>query len=220
MMSHSPKTRPLLAPRRSRAARLFHCECRPMTETPQPAADGNAAPKKRRERRQLYSAEECFANMTMLWRHHGRPPRCCEADKPPSMVGHGAYKRRSGSWMRALEAFAAFSGLEMRQTCPAPPLESRAAPFSPPVPGVGWTRDSMRSGRRQPRAVALSLRFQVLTRDRFRCTACGNSPAADPACVLHVDHVEHWSRGGRTELANLRSLCAACNLGRGAREEG
>jgi 5-methylcytosine-specific restriction endonuclease McrA len=35
--------------------------------------------------------------------------------------------------------------------------------------------------------------------------------------MLHLDHVEPWSAGGRTVLENLRAACSDCNLGKGAR---
>lgn len=60
-------------------------------------------------------------------------------------------------------------------------------------------------------------RFRILARDYFRCVLCGASPATDPSCVLHVDHIVPVSLGGPTERANLRTLCARCNLGRGNR---
>ena len=60
-------------------------------------------------------------------------------------------------------------------------------------------------------------RYRILARDRFRCVLCGNSPSHDPSCVLHVDHVVPYSRGGKTAADNLRTLCAECNWGRGNR---
>jgi hypothetical protein len=45
----------------------------------------------------------------------------------------------------------------------------------------------------------------------------GDHPARNPQCVLHVDHVTPWSRGGRTVEENLRTHCAHCNAGRGNR---
>ena len=167
-----------------------------------------------------YSAEECFANMGRLWRHYGRPPYADEADKPPSTVGRSAYARRAGSWRKAVEAYARFAGIALKRVGPEP-AKGEAGAGQPDRPARGGTRPESRpeSGpapRQAPRKVPLSLRFQVLQRDRFACTACGNSPANDPRCRLHADHVVPWSRGGRTELANLRTLCAACNIGRGA----
>jgi 5-methylcytosine-specific restriction endonuclease McrA len=44
---------------------------------------------------------------------------------------------------------------------------------------------------------------------------CGTSPLKDPAVTLHVDHIVAWSKGGRTVLNNLQTLCARCNIGKG-----
>lgn len=63
-----------------------------------------------------------------------------------------------------------------------------------------------------------TLYLAVLKRDRFRCTNCAASPAFDPYCTLHVDHIVPFSKGGRTVLDNLRLLCAHCNQRRGARD--
>ncbi len=54
------------------------------------------------------------------------------------------------------------------------------------------------------------LRAQILTRDRYRCRACG-----EPA--EHVDHVVPIARGGIDDPSNLEALCAACNLAKGDR---
>ena len=58
------------------------------------------------------------------------------------------------------------------------------------------------------------LRWSILKRDRYRCTACGRSPATDPAVELHVDHIHPHSQGGSDDPTNLRTLCQSCNLGR------
>ena len=43
---------------------------------------------------------------------------------------------------------------------------------------------------------------------------CGASPAKDPSVILHVDHIKPWSKGGETNLDNLRTLCSVCNIGK------
>ncbi len=58
------------------------------------------------------------------------------------------------------------------------------------------------------------LRYQVLNRDHHRCVICGAS--AKDGMKLHVDHIIPVSKGGKTELSNLRTLCERCNLGKGA----
>ena len=64
---------------------------------------------------------------------------------------------------------------------------------------------------RGSRSAGASLRFRVFRRDSFACQYCGRKP---PAVLLHVDHIMPWSSGGRTELANLRTACSVCNLGK------
>lgn len=60
-----------------------------------------------------------------------------------------------------------------------------------------------------------SLRYDVLKRDKFRCTICGAT--AQDGVKLHVDHIFPVSRGGKTELDNLRTLCERCNRGKSAK---
>jgi hypothetical protein len=48
--------------------------------------------------------------------------------------------------------------------------------------------------------------------DKFPCAMCGKSFLPEE---LTVDHVEAWSRGGRTVLSNAELLCRACNSKKG-----
>lgn len=57
-----------------------------------------------------------------------------------------------------------------------------------------------------------SLRYDVMMRDGFKCIICG-ATAAD-GVKLHVDHIIPISKGGLTEIDNLRTLCDRCNLGK------
>lgn len=61
-----------------------------------------------------------------------------------------------------------------------------------------------------------SLRYQVLKRDNSRCTRCG-ATAQTHGVSLHVDHIVPVSKGGKTEMNNLQTLCATCNLGKSNR---
>ena len=61
------------------------------------------------------------------------------------------------------------------------------------------------------------LRYKILERDGFRCCLCGRS--ADDGAKLHVDHIIPVSKGGRTVESNLRTLCDACNWGKGTHIE-
>lgn len=68
------------------------------------------------------------------------------------------------------------------------------------------------SARYQRSLMTDALRYDIMSRDGFRCTICGAS-AAD-GVILHVDHIVPVSKGGRTEPDNLRTLCDRCNLGK------
>lgn len=61
------------------------------------------------------------------------------------------------------------------------------------------------------------LRYQVLQRDGHRCAICGRS--AEDGVTLEVDHIFPVSKGGKTELNNLRTLCRDCNRGKGSKFE-
>lgn len=69
----------------------------------------------------------------------------------------------------------------------------------------------------QRRLMTDSLRYDVMRRDGFRCQICG-ATAAD-GYKLHVDHILPVSKGGKTEMGNLRTLCERCNMGKGAKIE-
>ena len=57
-----------------------------------------------------------------------------------------------------------------------------------------------------------SLRYDVMKRDHFRCRLCGKS--AEDGVQLEVDHIVPVSKGGKTEISNLQTLCMACNRGK------
>ena len=76
------------------------------------------------------------------------------------------------------------------------------------------TRRYKQSAKYQRALMTDKLRYQVLCRDGHRCVLCGAS--AKDGVKLHVDHIIPVSKGGKTELSNLRTLCERCNLGKGA----
>jgi 5-methylcytosine-specific restriction endonuclease McrA len=65
------------------------------------------------------------------------------------------------------------------------------------------------------KAVSVSLRYQVLKRDSFRCVACGLSPSSTVGVELQIDHILPVARGGETRIDNLQTLCWSCNAGKG-----
>lgn len=56
-----------------------------------------------------------------------------------------------------------------------------------------------------------ALRYQVMKRDSFYCQLCG---ITGKKVLLVVDHKVPVSRGGKTEMKNLQTLCQKCNTGK------
>lgn len=152
-----------------------------------------------------WTDEDYFNNLLAVWTHHGRTPRYAELSQPPSMISSGAYAKKFGSWGAAKVAFIERVNSDLKL-----PLEVDASPAKVTERRARTTKPG------DARAIPLGLRYAVLRRDRFRCVTCGRSPATDAGCVLHVDHVQPYSKGGKTVIDNLRALCAACNLGKGS----
>ena len=64
------------------------------------------------------------------------------------------------------------------------------------------------------KAVSERVRYQVFSRDGFRCQACGRG--AKDEVKLTVDHVVPVDWGGTNDISNLLTLCAECNRGKKA----
>lgn len=62
---------------------------------------------------------------------------------------------------------------------------------------------------RKKKAISAELRRQVLERDAYRCICCGTWK--DLTC----DHTIPESKGGLTNLGNLRAMCKVCNCKKG-----
>ena len=152
--------------------------------------------------------------MLAVWTHYGRPPLHREMSLPPSKVGAKAYIKRFKTWNKAL---AAFVERVNRDTEPAPAPEAQGIVDTNADDSASSEGPTCRRIPEDSREIPLGLRFRVLHRDRFKCVLCGDHPARNAECVLHVDHIIPWSKGGKTQEANLRSLCAICNVGRGNR---
>lgn len=155
-----------------------------------------------------YTDDECFENLLDVWTKFGRVPKHDEMADAPSVVGPKAYVRRWGTWNKAIHAFVERVNSD---------LSSEST--SEPVAEVDSKEVSVQVAKGKPpedvRAIRLGLRYNVLKRDNFRCVICGTSPATTLGCKLHIDHIVPWSRGGKTVLENLRTLCEQCNLGKG-----
>ncbi len=75
-----------------------------------------------------------------------------------------------------------------------------------------YKRQISRKTIREP--ISARLRYQVLKRDGEKCKKCGISPKHTATVVLHVDHIIPVTKGGKTDIDNLQTLCEKCNLGK------
>ncbi len=67
--------------------------------------------------------------------------------------------------------------------------------------------------RMERNRITAKKRYQVMHRDKFRCQLCG--AREEDGVRLHVDHIIPVSKGGTSDMDNLRTLCDRCNLGKG-----
>ena len=154
------------------------------------------------------SDDELMDELERIWEealsHDGRRPYKQDLARYKSRYSQGPYYRRWGSWISACEAV-----LERSRN------NAYSSPRQPKVKNPTDERPRRRASLK--RKIPLSVRYSVLSRDRFICGTCGRSPAPHPGTVLHVDHIHPESKGGQATEFNLRTLCEDCNLGKGAR---
>ena len=156
-----------------------------------------------------YTDKECHDNLLMVWTYYGRQPTLNEMKNNPSKVGPQAYTARWGSWGKSLEAFI---------------HEVDKGSESPNIEVINSNKNSKNEVKKNikkedRREIPLGLRYKVFNRDKFKCILCGDHPASNPKCKLEVDHIVPFSKGGKTKIENLRTLCKECNRGKGNKIE-
>jgi Homing endonuclease associated repeat/HNH endonuclease len=154
--------------------------------------------------RQHIPNDELFENIVNVWTKLGEQPlgRHMSDKGTGSKFSTGTYEKRFGSWNKALLAFSDFISL------------AESVSDIPQFLNEGAAESNRRSLRRTPRNVNWRLRARVLIRDACICRMCGDSPAKNPECTLHSDHIIAWANGGETVEENLQTLCAKCNIGK------
>lgn len=156
-----------------------------------------------------WTEEECFENLATVWVYLGRTPTYREMFATPSTINGKAYETRWGTWRKAIRAFIDWTHSETDASARRE-AEQREVRFRLLEP-----RPLVRRSESDQRQVGARLRFRVFQRDRFKCIACGRSPATHLAVVLHADHIVAVALGGKTVIENLQTLCESCNLGKG-----
>lgn len=160
-----------------------------------------------------YTEDDYFENLLNVWTYYGRQPKYSEMDLSPSIISSRAYEAKWGRWTNALRAFLQRMESDTSERRPSNQTKT-AERYEVKSPAV--VRDNAHQERGP---IKLGVRYDVLKRDRFRCVICGASPATDPTCQLHVDHILPRIAGRSDSPENLRTLCAKCNIGKGSKVE-
>ncbi|MBU1110367.1 HNH endonuclease [Patescibacteria group bacterium] len=160
-------------------------------------------PRQKPKRKDYIPDREIFDEMERIWKKLGHRPSKIEWDSANSRFNYNTVRRHFDGWTNACLKFIEY---KMGKAVLVDDVKEDSDKIS-----TIKIKD-----QEERREIPLKLRLKVLQRDSFRCILCGKSPAIDPGTVLHIDHVIPFSKGGKTILNNLRTLCAECNWGKGA----
>jgi 5-methylcytosine-specific restriction endonuclease McrA len=148
--------------------------------------------------------DELLENIERVWEHVGRQPRKKDLELPQSRFSCDTYRRRFGSFRKALETFVA----SVNEARPLAPESERDC-----ILQVAAT-EPQSARHKTSRNISWRMRFLVMRRDNFKCRITGRSPATDPSVILDVDHIIPWAKGGETVMENLQTLCREINMGK------
>jgi hypothetical protein len=151
----------------------------------------------------IYSDKELFDEMERVWQKVGQRPSKTEWEMAEPRISYSCYKKRFVGWTNACFKFIEYK------------MGGDILVDDFFITDHAIQRDGKVEFKKEhSRNVPLGLRLKVLSRDNFRCIFCGKSPAIDIGTKLHIDHVTPFSKGGRSVLENLQTLCEECNLGK------
>jgi len=150
------------------------------------------------------SNKQLFDEMERIWKIVGHRPSKTEWQSCDPKYSLQPYKTRFNGWQNACLQFIEYKmGKEIE-------IETKILEKKEILEKKRETKIK----KEDKRTIPLKLRLNVLNRDNFRCVYCGRSPATDIGVVLHIDHIVPFSKGGKTTLNNLQTLCSKCNLGK------
>ena len=160
--------------------------------------------------RRVYSDKDLFDEMERIWKLVGQRPSRIEWEMSDPKISYGCYKHRFGGWVKTCTKFIEYKmgGEILADDFVLPDRDNQ----------ITQSKNQIDYKQEKSRNVSLSLRLQVLQRDNFRCIYCGKSPATDFGTKLHIDHIQPFSKGGKSALENLQTLCEECNLGKSDKE--
>jgi len=157
---------------------------------------------------------ELFENLKKVWITLRRQPLLKDMVKPLSAYSSTAYYSKFGSWRAALAEFIKYIEKEK--------INKRSAKTGHRNEVKSYKKIKQKvTGKKRykntDKHVSKSLRYDILKRDKYKCSVCGSSPAVNPKVILHVDHIIPRSKGGKTITENLQTLCSDCNYGKGTK---
>lgn len=160
--------------------------------------------KQHRANRKQITDKELFVELCRIWSQIGHRPSKAEWEASDAKYSYSTYKFRFDGWLNACTKFIEFISGELQEE---------------EIEGGEGSKEKNTSVTPIPpekiRGVPLKLRLKVLQRDNFKCVFCGKSPVTHSGAVLHIDHIMPFSKGGKTEIENLQTLCEECNWGKG-----
>jgi hypothetical protein len=157
--------------------------------------------------------KEIFEEMERIWRLVGHRPSRNEWTTSRPRISYDTVYRHFGGWTKACLNFIEYKSGKTITANEKRSGENKSVQnyISP----VGNSRAETEKRIEKTRTIPLNIRIKVFSRDNFRCVFCGKSPATDIGTKLHIDHIIPFSKGGKTALDNLQTLCYECNLGKG-----
>ncbi len=159
--------------------------------------------------RRNIAEKELLEEVGRVWELLGRQPTTNDIKEGVSEFSLNTFCRKFGGWRKTLEAFVKYIENEEEDI-----TESKVKIINESGETKMHYADLGITKHKTSRCPNYRLRYKVLLRDKFTCTACGASPAKDTNVILHIDHVVPWEKGGETVFDNLQTLCSICNLGK------
>lgn len=154
------------------------------------------------------SNKELFDEMERVWQKVGQRPSVREWEMSEPRFSYHTYTQRFGGWAKSCLGFIEYKmGGNIFSDDKVDRDRNAEVPSNKNVQKVCTNIENSR-------AISPGVRLKVLDRDNFRCVFCGRSPATDIGVRLHIDHKLPFSKGGKSTIDNLQTLCQDCNLGK------
>jgi len=137
-------------------------------------------------------------NLYEVWKRKGSQVTREDMVNPKfkSKYSNAVYRRRLGGWPNTLRYFEQYNSNKNYTLKKLSKLKE-------------LTKKNIKT---EPRAVPTQLKLEVLRRDGgYICKKCDRSKYEYPKLKFEFDHDKPYSKGGKTNLANIQILCYDCN---------